>query len=971
MFRIAMAAALAALWSMGAQAQDAEPQAPPEPAIAEAVTDEAARALLTMAQATDMEAEPQAALDAWTAAFEAARAAAPDETIALAQIRNQLGAAHFYAGAPETALGHFQAAAAAFEGVDAYAENRQEALGNVGSILSQLGRFEEAEAAQREALEVRRTLYPEAHPQIARSYFELGALADDQGRAGEAARLVRRALELRLEVLGPDHPHVAMTQVSLASILSGAQRHDEAIEEARGGLELLERIVPEGHPFISFARSNYAGALNAAGRHREAEPFLREILDARRAQLGSDHPQVADSLNNLAVALGALGRDDEARTLFLAARGIYLAAEGEDSPTAARMQANGADFAGEAQLSERLAALEAFDRIGVTGGENRMRLLARLAISLAGDGQLDAAQARIGEARALAANLFAQGHEARLALAVDEAWISAADPARLDAALALAEPAARTLIETNLLDVDRSRDAAVRRDAARRRALDVAYAAGDRDLVIALLDAGGPGGLSLSLGAAAARSGDTAEALRERQDAARSARAAETRYVRLRASAADPDALRAASQGLETARAELVAADASLPEAMEALEVRPGLADVQAGLAPHEAVLAFAFTERGGVVAAINQGGLVLDRLAISQGDAVEAVAALRAALSAGAGAYRSGPSSAADGLSVFPADAAYRLYQGVFTPSIEAVAGGARTLVVQPDGPYASLPFSVLITEPGPETLSGARALRQAAWLARRQSTVQAIGLAPRGAEARRTRTRPARLFAAGAPAFSGGGETLELAAVLRGARADSEALSALPRLPGAQAELDRLAASFGAERTTVVAGASATEDAVLRGGLEQADILVFATHGLLPGELEGLDEPALAFLPPGEGVEGADGLLTASEIAALRLTADWVVLSACNTFADGRATPADRLAEAFLYAGARSLLVSHWAVRDDVAAEITIAVATGAPALGRAEAHRQAMLAVLDDPSIRGGAHPGVWAPFAIIGR
>jgi CHAT domain-containing protein len=247
----------------------------------------------------------------------------------------------------------------------------------------------------------------------------------------------------------------------------------------------------------------------------------------------------------------------------------------------------------------------------------------------------------------------------------------------------------------------------------------------------------------------------------------------------------------------------------------------------------------------------------------------------------------------------------------------------------------------------------------------------VQAIGLATRGAEARLSRTRPARLFAAGAPAFSGGGETLELAAVLRGARADSDALSALPRLPGAQAELDRLAAGFGAERTTVIAGAAATEDAVLRGGLEQADILVFATHGLLPGELEGLDEPALAFLPPREGSGGADGLLTASEIAALRLTADWVVLSACNTFADGRATPADRLAEAFLYAGARSLLVSHWAVRDDVAAEITIAVATDAPALGRAEAHRQAMLAVLDDASIRGGAHPGVWAPFALIGR
>jgi CHAT domain-containing protein/Flp pilus assembly protein TadD len=968
MLKVAMAAVLAVLWSVAAWPQGSQQ---PEPPLAASITDPGIRALLDAAQATDMEAEPQAALPAWSAAWEAARAGNPGDTLALAQIRNQLGAAHFYAGEPDAALGHFQAAADAFEGVETYAENRQEALGNVGSILAQLGRFDEAEAAQREALEIRRALYPESHPQIARSYFELGSLANTQGRAGEAASLVRQALELRLDSLGPDHPHVAMTQVSLASILTGAQRHDEAIEEARGGLELLERIVPADHPFISFAQSNYAGALNAAGRHREAEPLLRQLVDVRRTQLGPDHPRVAESLNNLAVALGALGRREEARTLFLAARDIYLAAEGADSPTAARLQANAADYAGETQMAERLDALAIFDRIEITQGEDRMQLLARLGISLANAGELEAAQSRISEARTLAAALFADGHEARLALRVDEAWIRAGDPAQLASALSLAGPAARTLIETNLLDVDRSRDAAVRRDTARRRALDIAFAAGDTDLIVALLDAGGPGGLSLSLGAAAARSGDTAEALRRAQDAARSARAAETRYVRLRAGGGDPGDVRTASQALESARASLAEAEALLPAGLDTSAARPGLAEVQSGLRADEAVLAFAFTERGGVVAAINQAGITLDRLLISQADASLAVAAVRSGLSAGAGAYRTSSASAADALSVFPADAAYALYQGVFTPDIEAVVEGARTLIIQPDGPYASLPFSVLLTEPGPESLSGGRALRAAPWLARRQATVQAIGLAPGPAQLRSARTRPARLFAAGAPAFSGGVQTAQLAGVLRGGRTDFEALSALPTLPGAQSELDRLAVSFGAERTTVIAGAGATEEAVLRGGLEQADILVFATHGLLPGELEGLDEPALAFLPPGDSEGGTDGLLTASEIAGLRLTAEWVVLSACNTFAEGRATPADRLAEAFLYAGARSLLVSHWAVRDDVAADITLAVTADALALGRPEAHRQAMLAVMDDASIRGGAHPGVWAPFALIGR
>ena len=130
MFRTVLAAlVIMTLAAAAAAAQDGE--APPD-VIAASITDGEVRALLDQAEATDMEADPAAALAAWTAAYDAALAAAPDETLALAQIRNQLGAAHFYAGESEVALGHFQAAADAFAGADAYAENRQEALGKIG-----------------------------------------------------------------------------------------------------------------------------------------------------------------------------------------------------------------------------------------------------------------------------------------------------------------------------------------------------------------------------------------------------------------------------------------------------------------------------------------------------------------------------------------------------------------------------------------------------------------------------------------------------------------------------------------------------------------------------------------------------------------------------------------------------------------------------------------------------------------------
>ena len=113
---------------------------------------------------------------------------------------------------------------------------------------------------------------------------------------------------------------------------------------------------------------------------------------------------------------------------------------------------------------------------------------------------------------------------------------------------------------------------------------------------------------------------------------------------------------------------------------------------------------------------------------------------------------------------------------------------------------------------------------------------------------------------------------------------------------------------------------------------------------------------------------------LLTASDIAGLRLNADWVVLSACNTAAgeDGAAPTYSGLARAFVYAGVRSLLLSQWALRDDVAARLTVDAVKGARAgLGHAEALRQAQLHLIADRSIPGGAHPAAWAPFMLLGE
>ena len=151
---------------------------------------------------------------------------------------------------------------------------------------------------------------------------------------------------------------------------------------------------------------------------------------------------------------------------------------------------------------------------------------------------------------------------------------------------------------------------------------------------------------------------------------------------------------------------------------------------------------------------------------------------------------------------------------------------------------------------------------------------------------------------------------------------------------------------------------------------------VVYFATHGLVSGDVAGLGEPSLALTLPREPTEFDDGLLTASEVAQLKLNADWVVLSACNTAAGDKpgAEALSGLARAFFYAGARALLVSHWSVNSEAATRLTTStfdIMKADSKLGRAAALRNAMLAHMDDRSSPLNAYPAFWAPFSIIGE
>ena len=282
----------------------------------------------------------------------------------------------------------------------------------------------------------------------------------------------------------------------------------------------------------------------------------------------------------------------------------------------------------------------------------------------------------------------------------------------------------------------------------------------------------------------------------------------------------------------------------------------------------------------------------------------------------------------------------------------------------------------------------------------------MQAIALARGGKEAGQA-DLPEVFLGIGDPAFSGKEdpvieppqdfrERALLAAVrapetgsayFRGNVADLGELARLSRLPGTAFEIETLADVLGASEGSVLTQLSATEAKIAElsaaGRLAETQIVVFATHGLIAGELTaGLSEPALALTPPPDARQealepGNDGLLTASEAASLRIAAEWLILSACNTAAgSGRnAQGLSGMARAFLYAGAKSLLVSHFPVSDRATPVLTSTAVNihRAGDKSRAEAMREArerMLAsTADDDKGVSLAHPKAWAALTLI--
>lgn len=464
--------------------------------------------------------------------------------------------------------------------------------------------------------------------------------------------------------------------------------------------------------------------------------------------------------------------------------------------------------------------------------------------------------------------------------------------------------------------------------------------------------------------------------------------AAETETARIRNALAE---IRARTQAMD-ARIE-----AAFPAFRELVNPRPmTVTEVQQTLQPGEVMIVTLTSEYEAYIWAISADRADWNAVTFDQGDLVARITLLRRMLDVttqnrAAAALEeeedSEPANIGSSARDFDRALAHGLYTDLLAP-LAPVFEEATRLIVVPDGPLTSLPFGLLVASPPQGDDSDPLALRDTDWLIKRHAMVVLPNVSSLRA-LRRSALRvpdaagPRRPFVGfGDPIFdldaNGGGPTgvvSEDGYVSRGGFEQLRAVAGLAPLPGTARELRKLAELTGVSSDALVLGRRATESAVRGADLSNVDILAFATHGLLAGELAELTEPALVFTPPGTPGPEDDALLTASEAAALKLSAQLIILSACNT-ASGDGTPGAEglsgLARSFIYAGARSILVSHWPVDDFATSELTTGMVAqmqaGAP---RDVALRQAMLDLMHR-DLRGRyAHPRFWAPFILVGE
>tara|TARA_R100000049_G_C1953524_1_gene103825 strand:- start:1892 stop:4858 length:2967 start_codon:yes stop_codon:yes gene_type:complete len=797
--------------------------------------------------------------------------------------------------------------------------------------------------------------------------FSLSQAALRIGRTQEAVDYQKASLDTRETALGADHPDTIASYYSYAQTLHRAGRMDEAEAFARTAVDRAIAHVDPSDPTYARAFEMLGIILANSGRPVEATRFLTRALELKREHEGADTLIFGYGIHNLGAILLERQRYEEVQPLFAEAEALMARYQGPASafPIMALAYNGQASLAlGEPVGAVRLLE-EARSRLGEDSSD--VEALGRIvpdlvrARMLAGDRDAALAAARQFD-DAVRASESTDAFEIALATLLRTYAQEAEQTGDPEALVA----AARNLIEATRRFVKLEDGAAlpVRYLAAIDLVMEIAARQDKPELMLSAMALVSDANLARATGRRVAqlRSGnpDLAAGLRELDDA------------RQMLDRADRVLLLAIAQGQPTdmLRQDLAQAQSASEQIERGLQQRfpqwaaarvlpePSIADMQARLGDGQAVLAVTPIHYGTYALLITPSGARAIQLSATRKDVVDLANALGSSVRVGS----------------FDEAASRQLGQALFPAEVMAQLGETQSLKIYANGPLASLPFSLLQGWDGADGND---------WLLDRFSLSYLPGLSAWETADRTLDAGPLSLVAFAAPSpFTGksadplspGGTPARIADYFSRTAIDVNALAGLPALPGTAQEIRSIAASAPWRSQRLYIGPDASEAAIRQEATASADIVVIATHGIVAGEIEGIAEPALV-LSPGDdqGDTGQDdGVLTASEIAQLDMRAEWIILSSCDSAAGmGGGLPAfSGLAQAFRQAGARDLLVSHWKVRDDIAAFVSSqAVLNYRKGMSKTDALREAIRTLRKDSKIEGADSPFAWAPFVLI--
>jgi len=877
---------------------------------------------------------------------------------------------------------------------------------NLAFNLARQGRYQEAQPLYDKALKIGRTTMDDDDPELARIENNVASNLTARGRYLQAEPLYNHALKIRLAVLGPDDLDVATSYNSLAFNLSAQGRHEDAAPLFARALAIREKVSTEDRRAAT-SYNNVAHNLNSRGRLVEAAPLYARALAIWQKLYGEQNALTAIGLSNVATNLEAQGKVADAQPLFDRALKVRQAVLNPNHPDLAgsyfkvahnfRLQGKYVD----AEPSYQRAIAIRRQALGALHPDLALGLAdyAELAMDIGAPRSADALRlareaANIARTRR---NQNLSGEAAGDSGAEQQALARAqgVDASRID-------PLARSFGTLLKADWLRASTAASESEALKAEGFEAAQ---DMETSVAALT------MAQTAARTAAGTGPLTELVRQQQDLSAKGRELDRRLLSALANGDQAEAEKLRTDIAETGEA-LSAADAALrrqfPDYAELVQPRAlSVADTRSRLSNDEALLLIVPVGDDIFSFGLSKDRLVWNRLAGEAANAIKSIGLLRCQIDPGpcattlneseltAGSPSNSP-FLADQLAAYDRARAYALYRGLVAP-VEAAFTGKAKLFVTVTGGLSGLPLGVLITEPPKPGEDGAdpAVLANSAWLADRYAMVAL----PSVSVLRALKRKPVEAHSGesfvgyGAPVLGGkpadksrpAGARLFQSVDSDGATlADPDVLRQLAALPGTARELAAMAVALKAPAKDVLLGAAATETAV-RGdtNLAHARVVAFATHGILPREVSGIEEPGLVFTPPVSASASDDGLLAASEVSRLTLSADWVLLSACNTASSDGTPGADSLsslARSFLYAGASALLASNWRVSDEATAALTVETLSGRSegGLTRAEALQRAMRAVrtgkrADGTAIAGWneswAHPAAWGAFTVI--